>query len=117
MTKTEISAERITNIRREWDTEDPQATAEQWDRLREAAAETSISGSLRRAIHAGRRTVNQLAKDVGLDSQDLSEWMQGVRTLRSDVLDRLGIALGATVSVPPRESSRQDAAPAHAQKT
>ena len=86
MTKTEISAERMADIRREWATEDPEATAEQWERLREAAAESSISGSLRRAIHAGRRTVIQLAQDIGLDSQDLSEWMQGVRTLRSDVL-------------------------------
>ena len=111
MTKTEISAEQMADIRRDWAAEDPDATAEQWERLREAAAEPSISGSLRRAIHAGRRTVIQLAQDIGLDSQDLSEWMQGVRTLRSDVLDRMGIALGATVSVPPRESSRQAAAP------
>ena len=111
MTKTELSAEKMADIRREWAAEDPDATAERWEQLHEAAAEPSISGSLRRAIHTGRRTVNQLAQEVGLDSQDLSEWLQGIRTLRSDVLDRLGLALGVTISIPPRESSRHDAAP------
>ena len=116
-TKIEISAERMADIRREWAAEDPEGTAEQWERLREAAAEASISGSLRRAIHSGGRTLNQLAKDVGIDSRQLSEWMQGERTLRSDILDRLGLALGVTISSPPpREQTRPEGA-AHAQKT
>ena len=108
-TKTEISAERMADIRREWAAEDPDAAAAQWERLQEASAEMSISGSLRRAIHSGRRTVNQLADDVGIDARQLSEWMQGVRTLRSDVLDRLGLAIGVTLSptaVPTMKESR-----------
>ena len=64
-TNTAISAERMADIRREWAAEDPEAAAEQWERLREAAADTSISGALRRAIHAGHRTVNQLAQVRG----------------------------------------------------
>ena len=115
-TKTEISAERMADIRREWAAEDPAAAAEQWERLQDAAADTSISGALRRAIHTGSRTVNQLAQDVGIDSGHLSEWMQGERTLRSDVLDRLGLALGVTISSPLPRERPQPQGVAHAQK-
>lgn len=118
MTKTtQISEERMADIRREWAAEDPAAAAAQWERLREAKSENSLSGALRRAVHAGHRTVNQLAQDVGIDSWHLSEWLEGERTLRSDVLDRIALILGAsvTISLPPREPRPENAA--HAQKT
>lgn len=74
---------------------------ERGQRLDEAAIEDSLSGHLRRAIHRSGRPLKKVAAEVGLDVMALCDFLQGVRTLRSDVLDRLAQAVGATIQVEP----------------
>src|SRR5437588_187074 len=62
----------------------------------EAAAEQTVSGALRRAIHASPHTLDELGKLAGIDGTWIDEFLTGERTLRSDVLDRLANALGFT---------------------
>jgi hypothetical protein len=65
------------------------------DRLRvEAAQEPTLSGELRRAVHASPLPLPTLAARAGLSPQTLDEFLTGERTLRSDVLDRLAGVLG-----------------------
>ncbi len=63
--------------------------------MREAAEENTFSGELRRAIHSGPRDLLDLAETAGITPVQLSEFLTGERTLRSDVLDRLVAAVGA----------------------
>jgi hypothetical protein len=69
--------------------------------LDEAAAENSLSGHLRRAIHRSGRPLKTIAAEVGLDVFVLCDFLEGTRTLRSDVLDRLAQAVLATIQVEP----------------
>ena len=61
---------------------------------REARDEPTLSGELRRAIHAHPLPLEELAQRAGITSLVLDEFLTGERTLRSDVFDRLGQALG-----------------------
>jgi hypothetical protein len=70
-------------------------------RLDEAAAEDSLSGHLRRAIHRIGRPLKSIALDVGLDVLLLCDFLEGTATLRSDVLDRLAQAVGAIIHLEP----------------
>ena len=70
-------------------------------RLDEAAAENSLSGHLRRAIHRSGRPLKKIAAEVGLDVFLLCDFLEGTATLRSDVLDRLAQAVGATIHLEP----------------
>jgi hypothetical protein len=70
-------------------------------RLAEAASENSLCGHLRRAIHRSGRALTKIASEVGLDVFVLCDFLEGTRTLRSDVLDRLAQAVGATIQVEP----------------
>ena len=63
-------------------------------RMREAAEENTFSGELRRAIHGGGQDLIVLAKIAGVTPIQLSEFLTGERTLRSDVLDRIVAAVG-----------------------
>jgi hypothetical protein len=112
-----VSVEKMDEIRRSWADDDPASAAAQFERLQEAAAEPSVSGQLRRAVHASGRAVSQIAKAVGVESQHIGEWLEGQRNLRSDILDRIGLAIQATitVSVAPRDASVRPAP--HAQRT
>lgn len=74
-------------------------------RMDEAASENSISGHLRDAIHRSGRPLKTIAADAGLNVFDLCDFLEGTRTLRSDVLDRLGQAVGAMVEVEPTPRS------------
>ena len=74
-------------------------------RMREAAEENTFSGELRRAIHGGERDLISLAELVGTTPIQLSDFLAGDRTLRSDVLDRLVSALGARLVVSASELS------------
>jgi hypothetical protein len=69
--------------------------------LDEAAAENSLSGHLRRAIHRSGRPLKTIAAEAGLDVFVLCDFLEGTRTLRSDVLDRLAQAVVATIRVEP----------------
>lgn len=68
-------------------------------RMKEAAAENTLCGHLRNAIHRSRRPLRDIARDAGISSTMLCDFLEGERTLRSDVLDRLTQALGLAVSL------------------
>jgi hypothetical protein len=74
--------------------------------LDEAAAENSLSGHLRRAIHRSGRPLKKIAAEVGLDVLVLCDFLEGTRTLRSDVMDRLAQAVVATIHVEPTPPQR-----------
>jgi len=80
--------------------------AERHGRMVEAKVEETFSGHLRRAIHRSGRLVREIAAEVGLSSQVVCEFLEGTRTLRSDVLDRLAQAVHATISVEPCRPER-----------
>ncbi len=69
------------------------------ERLREAAAEETLSGHLRRAIHRSRRRLEAIAAAAGISAEDLNSFLSGEHTLRSDVLDRLALAVDFTTSL------------------
>jgi len=83
---------------------------ERGQRLMEAAAENSLSGHLRRALHRSGQPLKEIAAAVGLDVFVLCDFLEGTRTLRSDVLDRLAQAVGATILVEPTQPQRSEAA-------
>src|SRR3954454_19221339 len=60
------------------------------DRLRhKAAQEKTLSGALRRFIHASGQTIDQLAVQVGIEPLLLDEFLTAEQTLQSDIMDRL----------------------------
>ena len=79
---------------------------ERHDRMVEAKGEDTFSGHLRRAIHRSGRLIREIAAEAGVSSQALCEFLEGARTLRSDVLDRLAQALHATISIEPQRPER-----------
>lgn len=108
-TKT-IPEELLEQLRRDREkiAEELPELIERGKRLEEAAAEDSLCGHLRRAIHHSGRQLKQIAADVGVDVFVLCDFLEGTRTLRSDVLDRLAQAVGANIKVeptPPQRSS------------
>ncbi|MCE9553794.1 MAG: helix-turn-helix transcriptional regulator [Planctomycetes bacterium] len=69
------------------------------DQMRkDAGEETTLSGELRRAIHASDLSLSVLAQRVGITPHLLDDFLTGERTLRSDVMDRLSAALGYELS-------------------
>ena len=76
---------------------------ERGKRLEEAAAENSLTGHLRRAIHRSGRPLNRIATEAGLDLFVLCDFLEGTTNLRSDVLDRLAQAVGAVIQVEPAD--------------
>ncbi len=65
------------------------------DQLRkEAKDEPTLSGELRRAVHASAVPLAAIAAEAGITPLVLDEFLTGERTLRSDVLDRLARSLG-----------------------
>lgn len=75
---------------------------EKLERIHEAKQEPSLSGRLRQAIHHSGRVPTQLAAEAGITVRQLDEFLSGDRTLRSDVLDRLSAAVGASLVVAER---------------
>jgi hypothetical protein len=65
----------------------------QCEQLHEAMQESTFSGQLRRAIHQGGRPLSQIAAETGITLVQLTDFLTGERTLRSDVLDRLTAAV------------------------
>jgi len=69
------------------------------DQMRkEAGAEQTLSGELRRAIHASPQSLLEIAQEAGIPPVALDEFLTGERTLRSDVLDRLTKSLGLVLA-------------------
>lgn len=65
------------------------------DQMRkEAREEATVSGELRRAVHASGKSIDEISSQVGISPVALDEFLTGERTLRSDILDRLAQVLG-----------------------
>ena len=85
-------------LRERWQRAKEQTEAELPDlvelgrRMREASAENTLSGHLRRAIHRSTRELADIAAAAGITPLELNEFLCGERTLLSDVLDRLASA-------------------------
>jgi hypothetical protein len=73
-------------------------------RMQEAAAEETLCGHVRRAIHQSRRPLREVARDAGISTELLCDFLEGERTLRSDVLDRLTQAVGVVISLGPQSA-------------
>ena len=108
-TKT-IPAELLEQLHRDREkiAAELQELKERGQRLDEAAAENSLSGHLRRAIHQSGRPLKKIAAEAGLDVFVLCDFLEGTATLRSDVLDRLAQAAGATIHLEPNLPARAD---------
>ncbi len=109
MSQDRISPELNEQLRRDRASiadELPELT-ERHDRMMEAQAEDTFSGHLRGAVHRSGRLVREIAADAGISSQTLCEFLEGTRTLRSDVLDRLAQAVDAAIAVEPRHLNKQ----------
>ena len=104
-----ISAELLDQLRRDRArlAEELPELNERHDRMVEAQAEDTFTGHLRRAVHRSGRLVREIAADAGISSEVLCEFLEGTRTLRSDVLDRLAQAVDATIAVEPRQPSKR----------
>ena len=89
---------RMQKQREQIAAEKPQLQAK-LERIHEAKQEPSFCGQLRQAIHSSGRLITQLASEAGITTQQLSDFLSGDRTLRSDVLDRLTAAVGASLVV------------------
>ena len=103
MTIKNVSPELLEQVRRDREliaAELPELE-ERHQRMVEAKSEDTFSGHLRQAIHGSRRLVREIAAEAGIPSQPLCEFLEGARTLRSDVLDRLAQAVGASISIQP----------------
>lgn len=69
------------------------------DQLRkEAREEATLSGQLRRAIHASQLSLSVIAERAGITPLQLDEFLTGQRTLPSDVIDRLANVLGCELN-------------------
>ncbi len=101
-TKT-IPVELMDQLRRDRDkiAQELPELVQRGQRMDEAAAENSLSGHLRRALHRSGRPLKTIAAQVGLDVFVLCDFLEGTGTLRSDVLDRLAQAVGATIHLEP----------------
>src|SRR5262245_15184781 len=90
---TAAQQEALKQVREQVAKELPELIAR--DRLRkEAAEETTLSGELRRGVHASELSITQIAARTGISLSALDQFLTGERTLRSDVLDRLAKTLG-----------------------
>jgi hypothetical protein len=70
-------------------------------RMSQAAAEDTLSGHLRRAVHASPRPIRDIARHAGIQSDTLCDFLEGTQALPSDVLDRLMQAVGVAISFHP----------------
>jgi transcriptional regulator with XRE-family HTH domain len=90
---TDAERQRLQRYREQIAQELPDQTAR--DQMRkEAREEATLSGNLRRAIHACDLELAEIAARIGVTPIILDEFLTGERTMRSDVLDRLVGVLG-----------------------
>ena len=88
-----VEREGLTEQRAQIARELPEMIAR--DQMRkEAREESTLSGELRRAIHASELSIATIASRAGVTASMLDEFLTGERTLRSDVMDRLARVLG-----------------------
>ena len=101
MNEREIPEELLSQIQGDRDLIEKELPelADRDDRMREAAEEDTLTGHLRRAIHQSRRPLRTIAREAGISTELLCDFLEGERTLRSDVLDRLAQAVGVTITL------------------
>lgn len=90
---TDEERDRLRHYRRQITGELPALKARTQSR-KDAREESTLSGELRRSIHGSDLSLAKIAVEVGLTAEMLDEFLTGERTLRSDVMDRLALALG-----------------------
>lgn len=101
MTDPRIPAELLSQLKRDRkliDQELPELTQRD-TRMLEAAAEETLCGHLRRAVHQSDRPLREIAREAGISTAVLCDFLEGERTLRSDVLDRLTQSMGLRISL------------------
>lgn len=103
MNENEIPDELLSQIQRDRELIEQELPelADRDARMREAAGEDTLSGHLRQAIHDSRRPLRDIGREAGISTTLLCDFLEGERTLRSDVLDRLAQAVGVTISLVP----------------
>ena len=101
MNPSDVSAELLLQVHQDRDTVagELDSLALQNERLHAAAAEDTLSGHLRRAIHASRRSLAAIARQAGIEVGELTEFLEGEHGLPSETLDRLARAAGVVVNV------------------
>ena len=65
---------------------------------RDARSELTLSGELRRAVHASELSLARIAAEAGTTPLQLDEFLTGEATLPSDAIDRLAALLGYELS-------------------
>ncbi len=79
ITAMTISPEHMADIRASWakiEAELPEQMA-RLSRMDEAAAESSLTGQLRQAVHQSGQQVPQIAAAAGIDPLTLCDWLEG----------------------------------------
>lgn len=101
MNRSDASVELLLQVRKDRDAVEREldSLASQSDRLFAAAAEDTLSGHMRRAIHASRRALADIAHEAGIEVGALCGFLEGEHGLPSEVLDRLAQAAGVVVSL------------------
>jgi hypothetical protein len=92
-TLTPAQRARLGRYRRQIAAELPDMKARDLMR-KEALEEPTLSGELRRAIHASSLSLAEISARTRVPVEGIDEFLTGERTLRSDVLDRLANSLG-----------------------
>ena len=66
-------------------------------RLRDAAAEPTLSGELRRAVRASDLALTEIVRRSGVPLLDFDSFLTGDAPLPSDAIDRLAATLGCAL--------------------
>ena len=104
MTEQKIPDELVSQLQhdRELIAQELPELHERDTRMHEASGEDTLCGHLRRVIHKSRRPLSEIAGEAGISTAILCGFLEGERTLRSDVLDRLTQAVGVSVTMTPQ---------------
>lgn len=106
---------RVKRIARELTAEEKQRLAQHREQIaqelpdlqvrdqmrKDAKDEATLSGGLRRAIHASDFSLVEIATRAGITPIMLDDFLTGERTLRSDVMDRIASVLGYKIGPEP----------------
>ncbi len=94
---TRAEKERLDRYREQIAQELPDLSVR--DQMRkDARAEGTLSGQLRRAVHESELSLAEIAARAGITPILLDDFLTGERTLRSDVIDRLTSVLGCELN-------------------
>ncbi len=104
---TEQEQQRVVKSRSQVAQELPELQVR--DHMRkDAREENTLSGDLRRSIHASDLSLSEIASQACITPVLLDDFLTGERTLRSDIMDRLASVLGYDVAPPETSQSSPD---------